>query len=75
GKKLADGKHKIQEGIHTFGVKLNDATAGTKKIADNVANLASGVPEWGTGFTELQAGVSQLASGATELNIGVDQLT
>lgn len=33
-KKIADGQHKIEEGMNTFGVKLNEATAGTKKIAD-----------------------------------------
>ncbi|MGQ0439322.1 YhgE/Pip domain-containing protein, partial [Bacillus sp. B-TM1] len=26
--------YKMEEGINTFGVKLNEATAGTKKIAD-----------------------------------------
>lgn len=29
--KLADGQHKVEEGMNTFGVKLNEATAGTKK--------------------------------------------
>ena len=30
-KKIADGQHKIEEGMNTFGVKLNEATAGTKR--------------------------------------------
>ncbi|MCQ6380055.1 YhgE/Pip domain-containing protein, partial [Bacillus cereus] len=33
-KKLTDGQHKIEEGMNTFGFMLNEATAGTKKIAD-----------------------------------------
>ena len=30
-KKLTDGQHKIEEGMNTFGFKLNEATAGTKR--------------------------------------------
>lgn len=49
-KKLTDGQHKIEEGINTFGVKLNEATAGTQKIADGASNLADGFTKWEMGL-------------------------
>ena len=72
--KLSSGGSQLTAGLATFGDKLNEAAAGSSKLATGAAALNKGASQLTQGLSKLAGGVDGLSEGAGKLTDGAVQL-
>ncbi|WP_210364648.1 YhgE/Pip domain-containing protein [Bacillus sp. REN3] len=72
--KLVSGQQQFNAGLGTFGQKLGEASAGSKKLADGSAKLSGGMDQLSAGSSAMADGAGKLTNGAGKLAEGNEKV-